>query len=367
MAAIGFGSSYNEQLYRPGIILESELATPLAAFRGEDGSDCAFPVLERQGLGRGSNVKLRFSGVNHNTIPLINGQNVVGNEQNISTEYEDSMELRYFGFSDAIENEVVEQNLVSWSRRSQKLSGIALLWAELWETWTINQLVGNTLVNTGYTADYAGSGGNIVTAMDSQHTYWAPQSNGTATGSDANVAAQASAVLDTRVIDDLVTRASSRAFLTYPIAPCDTPFGKLYVLVCHPMGYQSIIENSSGSDLYDITRAAIQGGMDLSMSPLVNAEGFIYKKTLVIKSDFCPQGITGGAAQANTRVAAFFGARAGHWLFGEGYTDGEHLGYKEHDVLRRTTMLTDTVAGFKRTIVNGLSWSSFRVVHYTPA
>lgn len=368
MSTIGYGSALNEQSYRPGVILEAELSTVLSAFRGSDDTDCAFPVLERAGLGRGSNIKARFSTIDKTALPLTSGVNPVGNEQNLSTEYEDSLDLRYFAYAEAIENIVVEQNLVSFDRKNQKLAGIALRWAYLWEQWQINQMVGNTVANTqAGVVDFSAGGGNSITAQDANHVYFAAQSNGTANANDAAVAAASSSVLDSRVIDDLVTRAQSPSkYNINPIAPCDTPFGPLYVLVCHPVGFQQIKVNGADSDFYDISRAAIQGGLDLSMSPLNNAEGFIYDKTLVLKSDFCPQGITAGAAQANTLTAAFFGARAGHWLFGEGYTDGEHLGYEEFPVLRRLTLFTDTCCGFKRTIVNGTSWASIRVVHYSP-
>ena len=363
MSTLTYGSPQNELSYRPGLILEAELSTVFSAFDGSDDLSSAFLLEDRPGQGRGTNLTRKFSKINRDEAPKIKGAPIVGVESTES-EFTDAMDMRYFSFDGYIDNYVAEQNMVSYDLKAQRVARLALQWAYLKEKWVINQLTGNTLVNTA--ADYGLSGGNIVTAQDAAHTVYAPDASGGANANDAAVAADVdSAVLDTRIIDNLVTRAGSLAYVEWPIAPCDTPFGPLYVLVCHGTGYEQIKANSSGSDFFTIAQAAIQGGLDLSMSPLITGEGFIYDKTLVLKSDFCPQGITGGAAQANTRVATFFGANAGAWMNGEGYTDGDHLGYSEHMIHRRLSILTDTMRGFKRTIVNGQSWASFRVVHYS--
>ena len=72
-----------------------------------------------------------------------------------------------------------------------------------------------------------------------------------------------------------------------------------------------------------------------------------------------------GAAQANTRVAVFLGANCCSCRFGESYTDGDHIGYSEHAQHRRLSILTDSVLGYKRTVVDGESWAAVRVVHYS--
>lgn len=361
MSTLGYNSPLTQQSIRSGLILESELSTVCSAFQGTEDSS-ALVVESRDEGKRGDTLVMRFAKINATEAPKTKGQTIIGQESE-TQEYEDSLKMRYFSYDGKVENVPAEQNLVSFNLFTREVSRLALQWAYLKEQWVINQLTGNTLVNTA--ADYGFSGGNVVTAMDANHTYYAPNSSGTYQTSDANVAGQTTSVLDTRVIDDLITRATSRSYVSWPMAPADTPFGRLFILLCHGEGYQQIRENSSGSDIYDLSKAAIQGGLDISDSPLITGEGFIYDKTLVLRTDFAPQGITGGAAQANTRVAAFFGARAGHWIYGEGYEDGDHLGYSEHQQHRRVSILTDTVAGFKRTIVNGETWGSFRVVHYS--
>lgn len=361
MSTTGYSSPLNLTRDRAGLILESELATPTTAFEGTSDTD-ALVYEDRAGATRGSTHQLTFAAVNRTEAPKGKGDPTVGAESQ-GTEYTDSVNLRYLKFDGFVENFILEQGLVNFSKKDQEIARLARQWAYTRERTVINQLVGNTLVNTGYT-DYGWSGGNIVTAQDTNHIYYCPDSSGANT-TDALVAADSTSVLDCGVIQDLVTRAQSTSYVEWPIVPADTPFGPLFILICHPTGYQQLRSSAAGEEVYDLYKAAIQGGVDLSMSPLQTAEGFIYHKTLVLKSDFCPQGITTGAAQANSRVAAFFGARAGHWVYGEGFTDGDHLGYSEHTIHRRLSMLTDTVWGFKRTIVNSASWASIRVVHYS--
>lgn len=361
MSTTGYSSPLNLTRDRAGLILEAELSTPTSAFEGTSDTD-AFVYEDRAGATRGSTHQITFAGINRNEAPRGAFEPVIGNEST-GAEYTDTINLRYLSLAGKVENFLLEQGLVNFSKKDQEVSRLARQWAYIRERSIINQLVGNTLVNTGYT-DYGFSGGNIVTAQDSNHIVYCPDSSGT-NASAAEVAADTTSVLDCGVVQDLITRAQSTAYTAWPIVPCDTPFGSLYVLICHPTGYTQLRSSAAGEEVYDLYKAAIQGGVDLSMSPLMTAEGFIYNKTLVLKSDFCPQGITASAAQANTRVAAFFGARAGHWVYGEGFTDGDHLGYSEHTIHRRLSMLTDTVWGFKRTIVNGESWGAFRVVHYS--
>lgn len=361
MSTTGYNSALNITRDRAGLILESELATPMATFEGTSDTD-AFVYEDRAGATRGSKFTITFAGINHDEHPKGTGDPTVGSESQ-GTEYTQDVELRYHKYDGFVENFILEQGLVNFSKKDQEISRLARQWAYNEERGIMNQLTGNTLVNTGWT-DYGGSGGNAVVAQDSAHIYYCPDSTGT-NASDAEVAADSSSVLDTGVIQDLVLRATSRDYVSWPLVPCDTPFGPLFILAVHGTGYQQLRSSAAGEEVYDLYKAAIQGGSDLSMSPLQTAEGFIYYKTLVLKTNFAPQGITGGAAQSLTRCAAFFGARAGHKIYGEGFTDGDHLGYSEHTIHRRLSMLTDTIRGFNRTIVDGQSWASFRVVHYS--
>src|SRR4030095_8464550 len=109
--------------------------------------------------------------INRDEIPKVKGAGIVGSE---STEQEfiDSMDMRYFSMDGFIDNYVAEQNMVSYDLKGQRVSRLALQWAYNKEGNVINQLTGNTLVNTA--ADYGLSGGNIVTAQDANHTVYCP-------------------------------------------------------------------------------------------------------------------------------------------------------------------------------------------------
>lgn len=361
MGTITYGSSLVEKNYRTGLILEASLGTPTSQFEGTTGTS-AFVVEDRESSGRGDNVEVRFSGIDLTEEPKTAGDAVVGQEGDVS-EYTDNLSMRYFHTEKFIDNVPLEQNLVSWDQKDERLKAMSLFWAYLREKVVMNQLTGNTLVNTK--ADYKMSGGNAVTAQDSAHLIFCPDTSGANTTA-AQVAADATSIMTTRVIDDLVKRAGSYEYVRWPIVPCDTPFGKLFVLLVSADGFEQIKVNGAASDFYDLSTAAIQGGEDLMDSPLMTKEGYIYGSTLVLKTQFAPNAITSGAAQANTRMAAFFGARAGHYLYGKGYTEGNNLGYSEFLVHRRLSMMSDTLYGFKRTIVDGQSWGSFSVVHYVP-
>lgn len=364
---IVYGGALDQQTWKAGLIAEAEVATVTNEFTGsEDNPRAAFALCERTGAKRGSTLTRTFTVLDPNELPKASAI-VIGQEADV-TLYTQSIVIRYFHLERAIENIVTEQDLVTHDQKQLRVSDMAQQWAYWFEKCRINHLVGNTLANAtaNVNEDYNLSMGNAVVAMDTAHIYRCRQANGTIPGTDAAVAAATDAILDTRAIDDLVTRASSRSILGYPIAPCDTPFGPLYVLLADPEGYQQIRENGTASDFYDIHKAAIQGGLDLSESSLSTGEGFIYNNTLVLRSDFCPRGITSSAEQANTRVCAFFGANAGAEMYGDGYDSADNkLGYDEFRVMRRLSLMSDTVTGFQRTIVNGVSWASIRVVHYT--
>lgn len=338
---IGYGSSFKEQMWRSGVIIEAERATNLMAFTGTDEYD-AFQVQDKPGGGRGDQVTRRFSRPNDED-PKISTSPVLGHES--STEYlEDSMFMRYFFLDGGVDNTVANQQLVSFDLRQNARSRVSRQWGELWEQWIINQLVGNTATAVATAADHGRSGANAAVAPDANSWYFAPDSSG-ANANEAAVAAEATSVLTTDVIDELVTRSTSKAYRKWPMVPCNTPYGQLFVMVCHGRGYKQIRENSTATDFYDIEKAKIQGGNSVDENSLITGEGFIYNKTLVLRSDFCP------AVIANARRAAFFGANAGGWLFGEGYTDGEHLGYAEQTHLpRRWSFIVDTTSGFKVTI-----------------
>lgn len=354
-------SALDQRRYQSGIILQTLLGVPLHEFTGKPESNAAFWVYDEPGQSKGSSFYRRFSKWDRDEQPQV--APVVGAEGGVD-KYTDIVALDYACYTGFIENEKFEQGLVDHDLRAPELTRLSQNWITTHERSVINQLAGNTLVNT--VPRYAWSGMNIVTAQDANHIYYTPDSSGANT-TEAQVAADSTATLDGEVLEDLFVRMSSREYGTEPIAPCTTPFGELYVLVCSPIGMQQLQRNATGNDIFSVQKAMIEGGMDLMDTPLGNCGGFIYRNFLCIPSNYMPQGITSGSAQANTKVAIAFGANAGAWIYGGGWAQADnHVGYTEHVVHRRLSMNADSTYGFKRTIVNDTSWASFRVVHYSP-
>lgn len=357
---MGPGNALVEKTYRPGVILEAEMATNVMKLSGPEAekSNYAFQIVDRPGNGRGDNIEIRFATINDSEWPTSSKVDPLGQES--STRYlTDSVSMLYQKLTGGVDNVMEGQEEVSFDLVDGENSRIALQWGYVFENWVMNQITGNTVANTT-AADYAACGCQAVTAMDANHTYYCGSGNTT----DALVAADANAVPTTQTINDLVYKATTKKFVKWPLVPAKTPFGDLYIFLVDGYGYKSIRENGTESDFYDLAKAEIQGGLDIMTSPLITGEGFIYDKTLVLKTNFAPKGITSSAAQDNTRVASFLGARAGHWMFGSQYTNGNHLGYSTFTVHRRLSIVVDTIAGFKRTIVDGESYGAWRVVHY---
>lgn len=368
MAAITPGSSYDVRAVQSGLILDAELARPLSAFEGdEDDPRVAFPALTRAGEKRGSQVVRRFHATNRTRIPRSVYR--FGEEGSIANPYEDSLSMGYIQFDDAVENAIEEQNLVNWDLVGARLAEFGQNWGNYFERSKVNQLVGNTAANSlGEAGKYIESGCNIVTAFDEAHIYRVPQADGGANLTDADVGNDATSLMTSAVLDTLATRANSTAWYTFPIAKCKTPFGRdAYICLVHGTGYQQLLDNTDGNKIYDLMKAAIQGGVDLSGTCFDKAEGFFYNDTLVLKSDYLPNGLaTSSTYDTNTRTFAWFGANAGGSVHGEKFaTKDDSIGYKEHVLMRRLAMLTDTVWGFKRTIVTSTSYASIRGVHYS--
>lgn len=366
--ALNYGNAAVENMYGIGLTFEAERSCVIMRFEGSDSND-AGQMIERPGNGRGDTVTINFSRPNDDEEPKQATSNTIGEASSGST-LTDSIQLRYQKLDTGILNEINSQNLVSWSIREREIARLARQWSVMYERWRLNQLAGNTVVNANAAKDYNLSGCNATVAPDTNHWYFC-QATGTSYSTEAAIAADKNAIITSRVIQEIEKRAGSKDYVKWPIAPCNTPYGMHYVLIVSPDGFQQIRDNSPSSDLYDLAKADIQGGAAWDSSPLVNGGGFIYSNTLVLRSDFLPKGITSGAYQANSRRAVFFGANAWHTLYGDGFTDGNHLGYSEHRRLREWWALADTISGVKVTIPNetggGISerFASFVISHYS--
>lgn len=360
--SIGYNDAMAQKMYRSGVTLAAQLQTYSFNFLGKE-ERSGIVEEDREGARRGESLEVRFADINHDEEPKVRLSQVIGQESS-TPRYTDKLSIRYFLFDGAVENLAADQQLVSFDLKQGEIERIARQWAYTWDKAWLNQLAGNTVVNTA--ADYGLCGGNEVTAQDSSHLLFAP---GTAAHTTtAAVGGDTTAVMTTGLLKTAVRRMTSRNYVKFPAAPCTTPFGDLFVCIVGEDGYDQIRRNAATSDFYDIQKAAIQGGEGFRDNPIITGEGFIHEGVLVLKSTFMPKALaTSSTYQANTRIAVVFGARACHLLWGEGFANSDHLGWSEHVIHRRWSGLADTVYGLKRTIVDSQSWSSTAICHYAEA
>lgn len=372
--SVSYSSPLAQQMYRAGLVLESERSVRVFAFSGSE-PNCALVMLDEPSTKRGNNIKIRFRPINHNRVPQPRGVNILGNEDTRPT-YEDDLSIRYYVMADGAVENLTDQMEVDFDLIGNEQTGMAKETGEVFEKSAMNQLCGYTPVNdlTLY-PDYALSGGNIVTEPDSSHWYFCPDDQGS-NADEAAVAANSNSILTSRAVNEVTKRMRSLDYMTYPIAPCAIPFvpgGEGYLCLASGDGIQQVRDNSTDSDIYDLSKAAIQGGLPPQLSNLATGEGFFLGKTLYLESDFCTFGTTGTAGSTSTasrrgncKRAVVLGARAMHVAWGESFTGGNHLGYDEMKVYRRLGMITDTVYGLKAVQVNGQRWASFVISHYSP-
>lgn len=366
------GAALARTAIRSGLTVEAERAVRAYALAGSEPTDALY-VIEDANAQRGWSIKTRFLTVNHSTIPDPRGVSTIGTEGSREP-VEDTLNIRYFQLAKgAIENLTADQNAVDFDLLAAEHTGMTRETSEILEKGVMNQLCGNVLVNdTATYPDYGLSMGNAAVNPDTDHHHMC---GGETT--EAGVAGNTSAVLTNREVENVTKKMRSLRYVDYPIPPASTPWGELYVCFCSGDGMEQLKENNTDSDIYDLSKAEIQGGMDPKLSTLMTGEGFIKSHVLYLESDYITNGLSGATqasaafsgvtSQANCHRAVVLGAQAMHMRYGMNYTDGLHLGYVEHRVMRKLHMVIDTVYGGKVSIVNNQRWASFVVSHYAAA
>jgi hypothetical protein len=379
MAGISVTSQHAlaQTAYRTGLILETETRALMMALAGTD-EESVIVTVDSPGVERGTVMKLRFQGRNRAPMPKGRGATIIGNEGNDDW-YEYQFGMGYLTLADrALENAVSDQNEVDFSLKEAAHIGMALDAAGVLESSLVHQLAGYTPVNAAaYTVNgtsYALSGCNACTEPDTESHFFCPDASGANT-TETLVAADSTSVLTNRFVDKVLRKKTSRATSTWPMAPAQTPWGRGFVLLCTAEGLEQVKANSTATDIYDLAKACIQGGMPPENSALWTGEGFKINNVFYLSSDWLPLGCSGatagatntGTAISNVQRALLLGARAAHLRWGEGYTGGNHLGYTEFIAHRRLSMQMDTVLGAATTIVNSKRWASAVISHYTEA
>lgn len=373
--AITPSHALNQQRYRTGLILEAETRALLMALSGTD-PESVFVIEDRPGANRGSNMKIRFQAKNFAPRGKIRTSQILGAEGG-DTWYEDSLGINYFVLADrALENVVDDNQYVDFDTKESAQIGLAEDCATIIECSLMHHMAGYSPVNaTSYSdLNYDLSGANAVTEPDTSHHFFFDDASGT-NSSEANVAADPTAQPTNRFIDEKLALLMSRKYVQWPLCPAMTPWGKAFVYVDSLDAINKIKQNSPDSDIYDLTRACIEGGMPIENAAIWTGEGFKINNVIYLASDYTTLGTSGGTPGATTAGSALsnvergvlLGARAGHILYGEGFVEGNHLGYSEDMTHRRLSFLADTVWGVKTTIVNSQRWGSAVFSHYSAA
>lgn len=362
------------------LILAAELDRPLMMFAGDydngAGADHMMLIHERGDSKKGTTSRIEFRIPDYASTPKpLDGGPAIGDEAQSSYEHAD---IRMDGhkFDGKVPNAVIDQNVVDWSLVDGEVDRVGELWAINWERWILHQLTGNVAVTAsapGNGSTYPLSGSNPITAYDSAHIVRAKKSDDSIPANDSSL--DSTCLETTDIIDRCLLQARSRKFGVnrYPIAPCRTPWGKKYIYGTGPEGLSQITSQDPRNLFIPLQEAVLAGGADYDDSAIANLTGFIYKNTVILEinglddPDFPIKGLSGTTPVANTKVSFFAGACAGHWIFGEGFTDGDHIGFVEEKVKRFYCFDADTNAGFVRTIPvdTAQTFGSIRVVSWS--
>lgn len=375
MAGVQISSAHAlaQRAYRARLTLETQLNSIFLQLSGAEESNIGVEQ-ESPGTNRGTTINHRFQAWNPAPLPVGNLKLGYGTTD---TWYETTLDINYLGLAmRELPNEVEDQNRVDFSLKDSAQVGMAKDCAQILESSIIHQLAGFTPVNaSAYTIDgraYSMSGMNAVTAPTASHHFLCPDASGD-NATEAAVAADPTAVMTSRLYDKILTRIRSRDWVRWPMAPATTPWGKYYLSIGNGEYLQQIKENSSESDIYDLSRAQIEGGAAAMGITTLTNQGFIYKDTVFLESDHMPPGCSGetpgattaGTAIANVKRAVVLGAGAFDIRWGEGFTGGNHIGYVDDKTLRQFSMGADTVYGAKKRLVNGEEWGCVVISHYS--
>lgn len=371
-----YNSAQAQTYRRSGLILEAELRALSLLLCGDD-PQSIIHVEESAGTKRGVREIVTFQPWNHQPQGFGWGEQVWGAED-VDQQLNDYLDIAYIGLGKrAIENEIFDQNVVEFSLTDSNDEGLAHDSALIWECSMFNQLAGYTPVNrltAGGTygmqyqrgkTKYTHSFGNACVEPDVAHHFFCPGAGGV-NASEAAVAADPTAVPNNRWIEDVLITLTGDKFSSgnsnlWPLVPAATPWGQGYVYLGSRQAIKAIKQQSSDSDIYDLARACIEGGMDPENSTLWTNEGFKKSDIFYLASDFITLGTTavGGAgsdtasaARANVERGLLLGARAGHIRWGEAFSRSNWLGYVPTKFGRRMSEFTDTVVGCNVTIPN---------------
>lgn len=287
------------------------------------------------------------------------GEVLEGNEEAID-HYNDSLLINELRHAHKVKGkETIDAQRVSMDLREEAYDSLKDWWADRLDTAFFNQLSGNTaqtnLKFTGMNPALGPSTNRIIRAKG--------------LGTDAAVAADATALFTLNLIDKAVNRAKTASPMIRPLKG----FGRDvdYIMFMHPDQVLSLRSDAStAGNWFDLQKARLQGGEGDSNALFAGGVG-VYNRTLVFESTRVPQAVNAatGAAIPNTRRAIFCGAQAIAVAFGKNGGPTKFSWFEElFDYGDKLGVKAGLIHGMKKSRYNGEDYGVITVTTYaTPA
>lgn len=346
MGATSISTSHeiSQKIWRPALAHSAEVQSLGMHFLGEE-EDAGIQLVHDLNRNAGDKIQRRFSPTRDPSIFLEN-DTIEGNEDSLTFD-SDELTINYAAVAYSQRNQMSQQR-VNINLKKAALTKLPYQWRRIWDRGIFNQLAGYMPANT--VTGYVNSCMNAVVKVDATH-HVRPSTHTT----DELVAADTAALMSLDLIDKLMVRTESNAYLDYVIPPTSSGY---YYLVIHPEQKKQLRDTTAAGDWSDLQRALLEGGLDFSKSALSRGFVGLYANCVIVVSDHIPLGVKDAddTVQANTRRAVLIGANMGWMGFGKGYDDDSHLDWTEQVRDYKVWGVTaDCVFGMKRTIFKNLA------------
>lgn len=198
----------------------------------------------------------------------------------------------------------VTKQRVPWNVWNEMMNQESLYWPAVIEAGLMMHLAGFT-VDGSTQAEWFHKGNhlghtlnNVPRAPDSKHVYRFGKAD------DSEVASDSSAVIDIDTGSRLKSMAQS---MPVPIRPCSTPWGDVYVFLCHTYALNYLRRTSSS--WWNVMTSAMKGG-EVGNNPIFSGALGIFDEVMYVQAQYVPPGFVGSTIYRNCRRNIFCGAQA---------------------------------------------------------
>lgn len=253
--------------------------------------------------GNGTKARIILSR-NYRQSPAIGNEPLRGSEEGITTETFDYVinQLRHAGQLNGVR---LTKQRVPFNVWKEMMRQESVYWPQIIESALCMHLAGVT-IDVSTQKEWYHKGNNLAhtlcnapTAPDANHIF---RPNGHA--DDSTVNTDTTAVIDVDLGSRLKTMAGN---LDIPIRPCKTPWGDLYVFLCHPYSLNYLRRTSS--QWWSAMTAALKGGA-ISDNPIWTGAKGIVDEVLYVECNYLPPGFVTSTPYRNVRRNVFCGAQS---------------------------------------------------------